>query len=102
MNYRPNFSKSGDNFTLSKNKISNTSINLAKKVINKFKSKKSSDIEKILFCASLFNLSSRFSNDKSYEKYKYLNSFLDRVLNKNYDYFPPLNLVQRNKKYYRL
>ena len=40
MNYRPNFSKSGDNFTLSKNKISNTSINLAKKVINKFKSKK--------------------------------------------------------------
>ena len=102
MNYRPNFSKSGDNFTLSKNKISNTSINLAKKVINKFKSKKSSDIEKILFCASLFDLSSRFSNDKSYEKYKYLNSFLDRVLNKNYDYFPPLNLVQRNKKYYRL
>lgn len=59
-------------------------------------------LEKILFCASLFDLSSRFSNEKSYEKYKYLNSFLDRVLNKNYDYFPPLNLVQRNKKFYRL
>lgn len=101
-NYRPNFSRSGNNFKLSKNKISNTSINLAKKIIKKFKSKKINEMEKILFCASLFDLSSSFSNDKSYEKYRYLNSFLDRVLNKNYDYFPPLNLIKKDKIIYKL
>ena len=101
-NYRPNFSRSGNNFKLSKNKISNTSINLAKKIIKKFKSKKINEMDKILFCASLFDLSSNFSNDKSYEKYRYLNSFLDRVLNKNYEYFPPFNLIKKDKIIYKL
>ena len=59
-------------------------------------------MEKILFCASLFDLSSNFSNDKSYEKYRYLNSFLDRVLNKNYEYFPPFNLIKKDKIIYKL
>ena len=37
-----------------------------------------------------------------YEKYRYLNSFLDRVLNKNYEYFPPFNLIKKDKIIYKL
>jgi len=71
-------------------------------IIKLYKSKKINEMEKILFCASLFDLSSNFSNDKSYEKYRYLNSFLDRVLNKNYEYFPPFNLIKKDKIIYKL
>ena len=50
------------------------------------------------FCVSLFELSCQFSLDISAKKYMALNSFLDRVLNENYEYFSPKNLMSKNRK----
>ena len=79
-------------------KILRTNTDLIKKIIKKFKKASVGQNQKIIFCASLFELSCQFSLDSSAKKYMVLNSFLDRVLNENYEYFSPKNLMSKNRK----
>ena len=83
-------------------KNSNKIINETHKLINKLKKiKKTNRVEIILFCMSLFDLSCQFSNDRSFEKYKVLNSFLDRFISKNYTYLSAIISVKKNKNLYK-
>ena len=71
-NYSPFYIDTKVEFNKNNNKI----IKETYRLINQLKNlKKTNKIEKILFCISLFDLSCEHSKNKSFEKYKILNSY---------------------------
>lgn len=97
--YKPFYVEKSIKFKQNNNKI----INQTMKLINIIKKlKRVSRIDRILFCISLFDLSCQHSNNKSFEKYKILNSFLDRFITKNYDYFSGIISVKKNPSLFQL
>lgn len=98
--YRPFYGKKAEINLYKHNniKILKTNTDLIKKIIKKFKKPSTGQTQRIIFCASLFELSCEHSLDSTFKKYKVLNSFLDRVLNENYEYFSPKKLISKNKK----
>ncbi|MDB2680881.1 methyltransferase domain-containing protein, partial [Candidatus Pelagibacter bacterium] len=98
-NYSPFYIDNKVKFNKNNNKI----IKETYRLINKLKNlKKTNKIEKILFCISLFDLSCEHSKNKSFEKYKILNSFLDRFITKNYDYLSDKITAKKKKQLFKI
>lgn len=96
--YKPRYVDKPIKFKQNNNKIINQSMKLINK-LNQLKTRSRTD--KILFCISLFDLSCEHSKNKSFEKYKILNSFLDRFLTKNYDYFSGIISVKKDERLFQ-